>query len=251
MRLTLSLGLITAGGMPRPLRMAMGGLVYHVLNRANAGMQIFDGRGDYHAFEATLAEAVERVQMRVLSYCVMPNHWHLILWPREDGDLSRFMAWLTLTHTQRWHAYRRTAGSGHVYQGRFKSFVVDTDEYFMTVCRYVERNPIRAKLVTTAEEWQWASPYHRQRHDELGAAILSDWPGSVPGDWAATVNESLTQRELDAVRHSVVRGCPYGSPNWVQRIASRLGLESTLRPRGRQVGSSRKRRKTTDLWRDN
>jgi putative transposase len=124
--------------MGRPLRTAVGGLAYHVLNRANARMRIFDKTEDYEAFERILAEAVRRVKMRLLAYCTMPNHWHLVLWPRQDGDLSTFVRWLTLTHTQRWHAHRHSVGSGHVYQGRFKSFLVEPDEYLWAVCRYGE-----------------------------------------------------------------------------------------------------------------
>ena len=110
-------------------------------------MTIFEKPEDYDAFERVLEEAVERTEMRLLAYCVMPNHWHLVVWPREDGELSRFTGWLTLTHTQRWHAHRHTTGSGHLYQGRFKSFPVQDDEHFLTVCRYVERNALRANLV--------------------------------------------------------------------------------------------------------
>ena len=115
--------------MGRPLRTTSGGLVYHVLNRANAGIRIFEKVGDYEAFERIVEEAAERVAMRVLAYGLMPNHWHFVLWPREDGDLSRFVGWVTLTHTQRWHARRQNEGSGHVYQGRFKSFLIESDEH--------------------------------------------------------------------------------------------------------------------------
>ena len=107
--------------MGRAKRVDVGGLVYHALNRGNAGRTLFGDGADYAAFERVLSETLQRVDMRILSYCLMPNHWHLVLWPRRDGDLSAFMRWLTLTHTQRWHAARRTAGSGHVYQGRYRS----------------------------------------------------------------------------------------------------------------------------------
>ena len=143
--------------MGRALRTAAGGLAYHVLNRANARMRIFDDAKDYEAFERILTEAVRRVKMRLLAYCVMPNHWHLVLWPRGDGDLSTFMGWLTLTHTQRWHAHRHSVGSGHVYQGRFKPFLVESDDHLWTMCRYVERNALRAGLCERAEQWRWSS----------------------------------------------------------------------------------------------
>src|SRR5437660_7839987 len=139
--------------MGRPLRASEGGFVYHVLNRANARLPLFRKDGDYEAFERVLAEAQVQVPMRLLSYCVLPNHWHLVLWPEADGALSRFVGWLTLTHTQRWHAHYHNAGTGHLYQGRFKSFPVQADEHFLTLCRYVERNAVRAGLVQSA--WSW------------------------------------------------------------------------------------------------
>src|SRR5438309_3484915 len=143
--------------MSRPPRASEGGLVYHALNRGNARSLIFDDDEDYAAFERTLGEAVARHDMRLLAYCLMPNHFHLVVWPRLDGELTRFMRWLTMTHTQRWHAHRHSAGSGHLYQGRFKSFPVQSDEHLYTVCRYVERNARRAGLAPRAEQWRWGS----------------------------------------------------------------------------------------------
>ena len=201
-------------------------------------MQLFDTPADYEAFERVLAEAHERVAMRTLAYCVMPTHWHLVLWPREDGELSRFMAWVTLTHTQRWHAHRHTTGSGHLVQGRFKSFPVQTDEHLLMVCRYVERNPLRAGLVRRAEEWRWASLWRRTYGDAAAKRWLSEWPVSRPRQWVAWVNEPQTSQEVEALRRCVTRGQPFGSESWVQRIARRLGLESTLRSRGRPKKSN-------------
>jgi REP element-mobilizing transposase RayT len=134
-----------------------------VLNRANARLPLFQKDGDYAAFEQVLTEARQLYDVPVLAYCLMPNHWHLVLWPRADRDLSRFVGWLTLTHTQRWHAHYHTVGCGHAYQGRFKSFPVQEDDYFLTVCRYVERNALRAGLVPRAEAWRWGSLW-RWRH---------------------------------------------------------------------------------------
>ena len=144
--------------MGRPLRPTAGDVVFHVLNRANARRTLFEDEGDYAAFIRVLEQACARVAMRLLAYCVMPNHWHLIVWPRKDGDLSRFMNWLTLTHTQRWHQHRHTVGEGHVYQGCFKSFPVETSEYLLMVCRYVERNPVRAGLVDRRRQAAEAAP---------------------------------------------------------------------------------------------
>jgi hypothetical protein len=111
----------------------------------------------------------------------MPNHWHLLLWPRRDGELSEILRWITVTHTQRWHAHHHTAGTGPVYQGRFKSFPVQTDEHFLTVARYVERNALRAKLVTREKDWQWSSLWRRNQEDTTLTAWLSTWRGATTG----------------------------------------------------------------------
>lgn len=213
--------------MGRPLRAASADIVYHVLNRANGRQRLFDDDGDYAAFERVLAQACERVAMRLLAYCVMPNHWHLVVWPRRDGDLSRFMNWLTLTHTQRWHQHRHSVGEGHVYQGRFKSFPVETSEYFLTVCRYVERNPVRAGLVERAEQWRWSSAVPR------GSVPLPAWPMARPIDWLDRVNEAEATEQLSAIRKSVTKGQPYGSKPWVERMVRQWNLGATLRTRGR------------------
>src|SRR2546423_15295545 len=103
----------------------------------------------------------------------MPNHWHLVLKPERDRELSRFVGRLTLTHTQRWHAYRGTAGSGHLYQGRFKAFPVEADDHFLTLCRYVERNAFRAGLVGPAAQWPWGSPGQRRAVAAEGRPVLA------------------------------------------------------------------------------
>ena len=136
--------------MGRAKRIDTGGIVYHVINRANGRLRIFKKRADFEAFERILAEGIERFGMRVCGYCIMGNHWHLVLWPRDDGDMSQFMRWVTLTHTQRWHVAHGTVGIGHVYQGRYKSFPVQGNSHYLTVMRYVEANPLRAKMVETA-----------------------------------------------------------------------------------------------------
>jgi putative transposase len=172
--------------------------------------------------------------MRLLAYCVMPNHFHLILWPRGDGDLSRFMRWLTLTHTQRWHAHHQSAGSGHLYQGRFKSFPVQDDEHYYTVCRYVERNALLAGLAARAEDWRWGSPWwSAQASSTPPGPALSPWPVARPSDWLARVNAALSPVEEAAMSRSLKRGQPFGAPAWQALMASRLGLESAFRPRGR------------------
>jgi putative transposase len=216
--------------MGRPNRASAGGWIYHVLNRSNAGATIFKAPED---FEQVLAEAVERSGIRLLAYCVMSHHWQLVVWPEEDGQLSQFAGWLTLTHTQRWHAQRQSAGAGHVYQGRFKSFPVQDDEHFLTVCRYVERNPLRANLTKRAEDWRWSSLYRWHHGTADHKRLLSAWPVRRSSGWVEHVNSPQTDAELASIKLSVDRGSPFGDPSWRSETAAALGLEITTRPRGR------------------
>ncbi len=192
---------------------------------------MFEKVADYLAFEKVLEEAGQRTEMRLLGFCVMPNHWHLILWPRKDGELSDYMCWLTNTHTRRWHLAHGTVGTGPLYQGRFKSFPVQEDEHFFAVCRYVERNAMRAGLVSRAEQWRWCSLWHRVNNP--GAVMLAQWPLAPGGRWLDYVNQAETEAELKALRRSAAHGAPFGHTVWQQRTAKRLGLESTLRSPGR------------------
>ncbi|MDX2253825.1 MAG: transposase [Nitrospira sp.] len=223
--------------MPRRPRLAAGDLAYHVLNRRVGRLSLFEQPSDYAAFEKILAEAHAATRIRIAAYCLMPNHWHLLLWPRHDGELSAVLRWITVTHTQRWHVQHKTSGTGPVYQDRFKSFPVQTDEHFLTVARYVERNALRAKLVSLAEEWQWSSLWRRAQGDQKVTAWLSDWPVDRPRDWVARVNRAHGAAELEALRTSVQRGRPFGDEGWVRRLCRRCGIESTLRAPGRPKGS--------------
>ena len=147
------------------------------------------------------------------------------------AELSRFVGWLTQTHAQRWHAHSHNVGTGHLYQGRFKSFPVQHDDHLYSVCRYVERNALRADLVERAEDWAWGSLWERM-HGAGRARLLSPWPVPFPLDWVGQVTEA----ELQPIRRSVKRGQPYGEWGWVETTAKRLGLEQTLRPLGKKRG---------------
>lgn len=209
-------------------------MVFHVLNRGNDRRDIFSDADDFAAFLGVMKETAERAPMRILACCLMTNHWHLLLWPEKDGELATFMQRLTTTHVRRWHLHRHSVGRGHLYQGTYKSFPVENDEHFYTVCRYVERNALRAGLVNRAEAWPWSSLAIRQRAcpAELLPA-LSAWPVPMPRAWREWVNEPQTEAELKAVRASLQRGRPFGSDEWQNETAKQLGLEHTLRSRGR------------------
>ena len=217
--------------MARRTRCSDAGYVYHVLNRAVGRATLFEKPADYAAFEKVLREAWERTGMRLVSFAVMPNHWHLVVWPDRDGQLSEWAQWLTVTHVRRWHAHHHTEGTGPIYQGRFKSFPIQEDEHYFTVCRYAERNPLSANLVARAEDWRWSSLWHRQHATQV--PWLSDSPLPLPADWNERVNAVQTEAELLALRRSATRGTPFGDESWQERTATALGLQSAFRPRGR------------------
>jgi putative transposase len=222
--------------MARRIRCSDAGYVYHVLNRAVGRARLFEKPADYAAFEQVLRQAWERSAMRLLCYAVMPNHWHLVLWPRHDGELSTYGQWLTVTHVRRWHAHHHSAGTGPLYQGRFKSFPIQEDDHFFTVCRYVERNPLRANLVARAEDWRWSSLWHRVQATQV--PWLSEGPLALPSHWTRHVNAAQTEAELAALRRSVSRGAPFGDDSWQAKTAAALGLESALRRQGRPKKTS-------------
>ena len=217
--------------MPRALRSDFAGQIYHALNRGNARNKIFFKECDFEAFEHVIEEGLEKYPINLIAYQWMSNHWHMVLSPHEDGGMSSFLGWVTMTHTQRYHAHNKTTGYGHVYQGRFKSFPVQDNGHFHTVCRYVERNAVTAGIVNRAEDYRWGSLWNWCGGPSY--IKLSAWPVKRLPRWIERVNEPITKKEKDALQNCINRGRPFGADKWVNATAKKQGLEITLRPRGR------------------
>ncbi|GFO65284.1 transposase [Geomonas paludis] len=183
--------------MPRPTREFQDDGIYHVLNRGNGRQRVFQKDGDYLAFLKLLAETKEQHGITLYAYCLMPNHFHLLLKARQGEELSPAMQWFQTTHVRRYHQHYHS--SGHLWQGRFKSFEVQGDEYFLTVARYIEGNPVRAGLVETAVNWVWSS--HRGRCGLQKDLLAEPLPVPWVGDWTAYVDTPLTPSELAKVRN--------------------------------------------------
>jgi putative transposase len=217
--------------MPRTARASQAGYSYHVLNRGNARSEVFHRPGDFSAFLQVIGESSVRLPMGLLAYCLMPNHFHLVVRPHADGDLSRWMQWLLNTHVRRYVKYH--SHSGHVWQGRFKAFPIEDDNHLVTVVRYVERNPLRANLVPRAEDWPWSS-LGASRAGVATAPRLATDTLLRRGDLTEFVNAPMTEAEVAAIQQSIRRDRPFGSEVWTLTTAKTLGLESSLRPRGGQ-----------------
>lgn len=215
--------------MPRISRGLIDGSVYHVINRGNAGHVVFQKDADYRAFIEIMKEAKIRYAVKLFAYCLMPTHFHMVLMPRQAGDLSRWMQWLMTSHVRRYHRHYGT--TGHIWQGRYKSFLIQLDSHLIVVLRYVESNPLRAGLVHSAKDWPWSSCL-----ESVGTRprfLVDEVPVELPKDWSEYVDEPMGGKELERVRQSVNRQSPYGNPLWEIEVTKEFGLESTIRPRGR------------------
>jgi putative transposase len=220
--------------MSRTARAARADVCYHVFTRGNARQTVFHDAADFETFTSLLRRAGNVRPMRVLAWCLMPNHLHLALRPLGDADLGPWMHWLLTSHVH--YHQRRHATVGRIWQGRFKAFPIQQDGHLLTVLRYVERNPVRAGLVADAVRWPWSSASARRRKsgeplDPEGLPAPS--PVEFPSPWDEWVNQPLTEAELNAVRQCAQRERPYGDRAWVNGAADRLGLRSALNPRGR------------------
>ena len=215
--------------MPRILRGLGDNQFYHVINRGNERARIFHKDEDYSAFIRLLAEAATRCPVKLYAYCLMPNHFHLLLSPKHAHELSSWMQWLMTSHVRRYRAHY--GGTGHVWQGRYKSFIIKEDPHLITVARYVEGNPVRGGLASSAAAWPWSS--HAETIGAVSRSLTSMLPVSLPADWTSYVDTPMNEKELEKMRLSVVRQKPFGDEEWQKAVSEVYHLESTLHPRGR------------------
>ena len=219
--------------MPRTARQCPGGYAYHVWNRGAGRLRLFKKDEDYQAFERILVEAHARCPLDLLDWCLMPSHWHFVVRPRRDGQVTAFFRWLTHTHAMRCITHRRVLGMGPLYQGRFKTLPVQEDAHLLSLLRYVQRNPVRAKLVPRAAEWPWTGEWVRRHGPAELKALLAAWPVDRPRAWARWVDQPQTPAETEAIRTCIRRSRPLGDRIWTAHTAAVLNLVWTLRPVGR------------------
>jgi len=182
--------------MPRRARPAFDNVPCHVINRAVRSELLFGGPHDYEEFQGLLVDALKRQPAQLVAYCLMPSHWHLVIWPQTGAALSRLLHWLTSTHARRWHAARGVIGTGPLYRNRFKAIPIRSEQQLLTVCRYVERNALRANLASRAEGWPWSSAW--QRVNNCSIVPLSDVQPLHFPDWIDWLNRPQTEAELAA-----------------------------------------------------
>jgi putative transposase len=214
--------------MSRNKRVCVAGNIFHVLNRANLKNKVYSQTIDYQEFIKIIIFSIKKFQIDIFAYVIMPNHWHIVCRAKQDGELSKWVAWLQILHTKKWHKRNNTVGSGHFYQGRFKSFLVQDDNYFLQVCMYVERNALRAGLVSTAEGWPWSSL------SKNNSIPLTKWPIDKPENYLKIVNQGPdNETYLEKIRFSVNTDYPFGDDKWVDNTIMQNGFSVNGKRRGR------------------
>jgi len=225
--------------MPRIVRGVADNVIYHIMNRGNGKQEVFHKDKDYEAFVDLINEAKVRYPVKVFGYCLMPNHFHMVVMPEHGEDLSRLMQWVMTCHVRRYH--KHYGSSGHVWQGRFKSFMIQEDVHLIMVLRYIDGNPVRAGLVKSAKEWKWSS--HGKVIGKRERLLADEVPIELPNEWDRYVYKPLTEKELERLRKSVNRQSPYGENKWQMEVCKVYGLESTLKQKGRPKKGEREWKK--------
>lgn len=187
--------------MGRKPRIDIADNYYHCMNRSNARLKINFEKKDYILFLKTLKEAQEIFETDILAFCIMHNHFHLIIHTKMDGEMGKFMKWLTLTYTQRWHKKHETTGHGHLFQGRYKSVFIKDERQLGVVIRYVERNPLTANLVSEVLSWRYSSLYQIFKYEEEKYKIpLCRKCFIRPTKYLENLIDPLTVNEIDKMK---------------------------------------------------
>jgi len=197
--------------MPRRSLAQVGPHVWHAMNRAVQHGTLFSQPSDYTEFLSLLCDAAQQHPISLFAYCAMPNHWHLLVHAPTGSSLSSYLQWLAGVHGSLLRKSSHTTGRGAVYQGRFRAVPVEADQSFVRVCRYIERNPVRAGLVTRADEWSWSSA---ARVHGRARPPLAEWPIARPSRWTELLDSPQETAVVDLIRQSMIRGVPYGSKEW-------------------------------------
>lgn len=219
--------------MPRLARPVFAGIPHHITQRGNRREDVFFSDADHKAYLTWLREYCDKYKVQVVAYCLMTNHVHLVAVPSTATALEQLLRPLHTRYAQRIN--REKGWKGHLWQGRFFSSALD-DAYLWAAIRYVERNPVRAQIVRKAENYPWSSAAaHCGLRDDPVLAQSLAWAerfGAID-DWSAWLAEGDQSDQLDVLRRRVERGLPCGSDQFIRKLERRVGLDLTLRPRGR------------------
>ena len=216
--------------MARLARVVAPGVPHHVTQRGNRRQQVFFGPDDYAAYRDLLAEGCRAAGVAVWAYCLMPNHVHLVLVPSDTEGLRAALA-----EAHRRYAIgvnRREGWRGYLWQGRFASFPMD-EAHVLAAARYVELNPVRARLVRRARDWRWSSARAHLSGADDGVVSVRPLLDLAP-DWPGLLRRGLSAADGDAIRAGERTGRPLGETAFVERLEADLGRTLKRRRPGRK-----------------
>lgn len=215
--------------MPRVARGLADNQIYHIINRGNRRETVFHDKYDYERFLKLLEESKQRYEINIYAYCLMPNHFHIVVYTNDAQSLSKALHWISSSYVRYYN--KKYKISGHLWQGRYKSFIVQQDSYLLVLLKYVEANPKRANIVKRCEDFKYSSAYNRI--NKIDDNILDIVPIELPNNWSNYINDKENKTDIDYIRNSIERQSPLGDELWQVNLAKKYGLESTLNPRGR------------------
>ncbi len=211
------------------------GKVLHAMNRRVDRQTLFCTDEDYALFRSLMSEAVYKFNLRILEWVLMPNHWHMLIFPETKNQVSEFMHWLCGIHAKKWRAEKDNEGNGALYQDRFKAFLVKPGLHVDRLRNYLAMNPVKANLVDNPFDWIWGSAKRVHRDCLISTIPISKGPPPSPSDLKELLSTplNLTETQIDRLEKSFLKGLPYGDDVWTEQMIEEYHLEHTLRKAGR------------------
>lgn len=219
--------------MPRIARVVAQGYPHHITQRGNYRQKIFSSDTDREKYLSLTDTESKRYGLKILAYCLMPNHVHFIAVPENDDSMGKVFKYANMKYSQ---AYNKKIGTGgHLFQGRFFSSVMD-ERYVIACARYIERNPVRAKMVKTPCDWKWSSAKAHcgiDERDTFGVRALFDYADYPQKNWKKFIEEPDDAEEIKRIRSQTRRGRPLGENQFIRKLEKKLNRFLALKPRGR------------------
>ena len=221
--------------MPRQARIVFPNIPYHITQRGNRREEVFFSDEDRLRYLALLKDKCDKHGVEILAYCLMTNHIHIIAVPSTELSLQQALRPLHTCYAQ--YINKKKGWKGHLWQGRFFSSALD-DEYMWAAIRYVELNPVRAKLVRVAERYKWSSaPHHCGLRDDEILTKKRPWQRHAEqiADWSTWLAEGEQTQQRDVIIKHIERGLPCGAKRFIQKLEKAAGRTLEFRPQGRPV----------------
>jgi len=213
--------------MPRIARVIAEGYPHHIIQRGNNKQAVFFDDHDRRFYLELLKKYSQECQSKVHAYCLMNNHVHILVTPQRNDSIAKTMQKLSLRFTQ--HINKKFKRTGRLWECRFYSSLVDREEYLWSVCKYIERNPVRAKIVNNPTQYAWSSANKIGKND----MFESIWDESQKMEYSEYLNRPENEEQVCLIRKNTHSGRPIGSAEFIERMSKILNIDLSTRPKGR------------------